>query len=255
MSAIDFIPIWTFIAFILALSAMCVEGGFRLGQAFKKKNHESDAPLGAIVASTLALLAFFLAFTFSIAANRFEERRQGVLREANAIGTAYLRTTFLPPQEREQLRKLYRDYTDLRVHVKTTPLELALSKTQQLQQELWNRSTNQATANTGSPVYALYIASLNDVIDVHEERVAAGLYGRVPMIVWIGLILLACLSMTIVGYACGLTGNRGWVGSTILALSFSTVLYLVADLDRPNEGVIQTANKPLIDLQNSIGHP
>ena len=39
----------------------------------------------------LGLLALLLAFSLSIAINRYDERRQLVVAEANSIGTAYLR--------------------------------------------------------------------------------------------------------------------------------------------------------------------
>ena len=49
-----------------------------------------------MVAATLALLAFILAFTFGLAGSWFDVRRRLVVDEANAIGTTYLRAGMLP---------------------------------------------------------------------------------------------------------------------------------------------------------------
>ena len=67
-----------------------------------------------MVAATLGLLAFILAFTFGLAASRFDSRMQVLLDEANAIGTTYLRAGMLPEQGK-QIRALLREYADARL--------------------------------------------------------------------------------------------------------------------------------------------
>jgi hypothetical protein len=44
----------------------------------------------------LGLLALIISFTFAMALSRFDARRDALLREANAIGTAALRARLLP---------------------------------------------------------------------------------------------------------------------------------------------------------------
>jgi hypothetical protein len=256
MTALDSVPLIVFFVGIVLFSALSMEGGFRLGLNRRQSGaHESEAPLGSMIASTLGLLAFLLAITFNIAANRFEDRRTAVLHEANAIGTAYLRTDFLDQPVRDQLKQHFREYVAVRLTAKGTSLRPAISKSELLQKQLWSEAADLAPKYSQSPIYALFIESLNEVIDIHEERIAAGLYGRVPVIVWLSLFIVACLSMTGVGYVCGLTGSRSWPPATILIMTFSIVMFLVADLDRPGEGIIQTGLKPLNDLSNSIGPP
>ena len=71
--------------------------------------------MAPIVAATLGLLAFMLAFTFGMAASRFEERRQAVLSETNAINTTYLRAALLPDPMSGDTRNLLREYVDVRL--------------------------------------------------------------------------------------------------------------------------------------------
>src|ERR1051326_822352 len=101
---LDAFPLWAVFIVILLIVLLSVEFGYRLGK-YRRSRHETEkeAPLGTMVGATLGLLAFILAFTFGLAASRFDNRRQLLLDEANAIGTTYLRAGMLPEQS-EQIR-------------------------------------------------------------------------------------------------------------------------------------------------------
>ena len=112
---LDALPLWGLFMAILLLALLAVEGGYRLGKYRRSRSEqEQEAPVGAMVGATLGLLAFMLAFTFGLAAARFDTRRQVLLDEANAIGTAYLRAGMLSDR-REAIRALLRDYVDTRL--------------------------------------------------------------------------------------------------------------------------------------------
>ena len=114
---LDLIPLLLFLPLAIAIGMLAVESGYRLGRwRHALASGEKEAPVAAMVASILGLLAFMLAFTFSLAAARFDARRQAVLEEANAIGTTYLRARLLPEPQRSETRDLLRKYTELRAH-------------------------------------------------------------------------------------------------------------------------------------------
>lgn len=113
-SIIDFLPLWVFNLIVSAIVLLAIEAGWRLGNYRRKRAEDEKAPINAAVGATLGLLAFLLAFTFSMAATRFDGRKQVILNEANAIGTNYLRTDLLPAQFGEQARSLLREYTAIR---------------------------------------------------------------------------------------------------------------------------------------------
>src|SRR5262249_26920594 len=117
---LDALPLWMlFIASTMA-SVLATECGYQLGRAWgRRTGKESEGPIGVMVAADLSLLAFLLAFTFGIAVSRHETRRQLLLDEANAIGTTYLRAAMLPESHRVEVRRLLRDYVDLRVTAAT----------------------------------------------------------------------------------------------------------------------------------------
>src|SRR6188472_1958263 len=107
---LDAFPLWGLFIAILAVVLLSVECGYRLGKfRLSRREQEKEAPVGTMVGATLGLLAFILAFTFGLAAARFDTRRQLLLDEANAIGTTYLRAGMLP-EWGEEVRRLLRDY-------------------------------------------------------------------------------------------------------------------------------------------------
>jgi hypothetical protein len=214
--------------------------------------------VGSIIGATLGLLAFILAFTFGVAASRFDTRKQLVLEESNAIGTTYLRADLLPEPHRAEIRNLLREYVDVRLPKGgLTPENTAKAvvRSEQLHNELWSQTASLGRINTASIVVGLFIQSLNDVIDLHSKRVTAGLYNRIPAIVWIVLCIVTVLAMTGIGYQIGLSGKRSLIAAFALVLTFSGVLMLIADLDRPQQGLVTVSQRAMVELQKQMSGP
>src|SRR4029077_19796645 len=168
---------------------------------------EKEAPVGAMVGSVLGLLAFMLAFTFGMAASRFDTRKQLVLDEANAIGTTYLRTAMLP-ERRDEIRALLRSYVDARLEaVRSGRVAARVLKSEDMQNKLWSAATAVGLQHPDSIIVGLFVESLNQVIDLHAKRVTAGLRNRIPGTIWMVLLTIATLSLAAMGYHGGLVGT------------------------------------------------
>lgn len=251
---LDPLPLWSILPITIAVSLAGVELGYRLASYRHRHNQdEKESPVGGMVGATLGLLAFMLAFTFGLAGARFEDRRQVLLAEANAIGTTYLRAAMLPEPLRTDARDLLREYVDVRLKAVQQPgtLKQALSRSDELHNELWSVAV-QATERDRSPITGLFVSSLNEVIDLHATRVMAGLRSRVPAMIWIVLYVLAILAMVIIGYHSGLAHSRRSIAVFALIFGFSSVLYLIADLDRPGQGTLQVSQQAMTDLRQSM---
>jgi len=112
----DAIPISLLFAGTVIVVMLAIEAGYRLGSsAHKRAVAEKESPVSAISASILALLAFILAFTFGIVSNRYDAKKALVREEANAIGTAYLRSDFLAEPDRARTATLFREYVSQRL--------------------------------------------------------------------------------------------------------------------------------------------
>jgi hypothetical protein len=253
---LDALPLWALFLVIAVLVLCSIESGYRLGRYRRRRaEQEKDAPVGAMVGSTLGLLAFMLAFTFGMAASRFDTRKSLVLDEANAIGTTYLRAAMLP-EGRDDVRRLLRDYVDARVEaIQSGQVAEGLRQSESLQARLWSQATALGQQHPESNVVGLFVESLNEVIDLHAKRVTAGLRNRIPGAIWVALFTLAALSLGAMGYHSGVLGATRSLAALAVALGFSAVIALVVDLDRPQEGALTVSQQALIDLRQSMTEP
>jgi hypothetical protein len=256
---IDFLPLWGVFLATLLLVLLCVEVGYRLGQLRRQRSErEKEAPVGGMVAALLGLVALMLAFTFGLAGARFDARRQVVLDEANAIGTTYLRAAMLPEPHQARLRTLLREYVDVRVNAVLSPtadVRQAVRRSEQLHNLLWAEAVAAANQSPNSIIAGLFVQSLNEVIDLHSKRVTVGLRSRIPASIWIGMYGISVLALLSLGYHSGLAGTSRSAAILAVAIALSTVVWLIADLDRPREGSLRVGQQAMIDLQKSIAEP
>jgi uncharacterized membrane protein YtjA (UPF0391 family) len=246
------VPLLVLYIITVVVVLLSVEVGYRIG--YRRRlygTNEQDAPVGGMVGATLGLLAFLLAFTFGAAATRYDTRKQMVLQEANAIGTVYLRTDFLPDPQRAEARDALVKYAQLRAQgVRTLLQPETMAESSALQDQLWSIAA--AVGNESpTPVTSLFIQSLNDMIDLDESRITAG-RNRIPDSIWLALYLVTIITTAAVGYQFGLAGTRSWIATILMVLAFTLVILLIADLDRPQRGLIQVSQQPLFDLLQKI---
>ena len=170
--------------FILVLLA--AEIGFRLGAIRQKGGtQEKEGTVGAMVGTTLGLLAFMLAFTFGLAADYYQNKRVVLLDESNAIGTTWLRADFLPESERDAARGLLREYVDVRLAAaETGEVEPAMRRSAEIHNLLWAQAQAIMNRDTGSEAVGLYVQTLNDLIDLHAKRIAVALRTSIPDTIW-----------------------------------------------------------------------
>ncbi len=252
---LDYVPLWALLAATVLLVLGAIECGYRLAVfRMRQSDKVADAPIGSVIGGTLGLLAFLLAFTFGMAASRFESRRELLLDEVNAIGTCYLRADLVPDPARLEIRQRLREYVHLRAGALKEPQTLpqVLARSEALQDELWSQAILVAKKEGDSEMHALFIDALNEVIAFHTKRVVVGQY-HIPAVIWLALYVVSLLSMAGVGYQFGRAGTRDFAISLLLALAFSIVIYLISDLDRVDEGNLQVSQQPMIELDRKLG--
>ena len=202
----------------------------------------------------LGLLALLLAFTFSAALQRYEDRSQTVVAEANAIGTTYLRARLLPGGMQDEVQALLRQYLDVRIQegrVDATEPELHESLQQQaqrMQTQLWRHAVRAAELDNSVVTSGLFIQSLNELIDTSTTRNAA-LNRQVPEVVLFLMIATIVLTTATLGYASGIAGHRVTLAAFVLVMLIALVVYLIIDLDRPRRGAIQVSHESMLSLQ------
>src|ERR1700722_19052051 len=194
---IDVIPLWGMFAATLVVILLSIERGYLLGKYRRRYSEEKkEGPVSAIVAATLGLLGFILAFTFGLGSSRFEARRQIVVEESNAIGTTYLRAGLLPDARGAKIRQLLKEYVDARLEaVETGNIAKLLQRSDELQRQLWKEAEAVGQEHPNSIVVGLFIQSLNETIDIHAKRLQVAVRNRIPGDLWVTLYLVTILTM------------------------------------------------------------
>jgi hypothetical protein len=248
---------WVLGLVFLALIVAASEVGFRLGRRSGKQTSEhTKSQLSTVEAGILGVLGLLLAFTMSMAVTRFEIRKQLVLEEANAIGTAHLRTQLLPAAEGKELADLLRAYTDVRVPPEGgrdiyEQITDARQQSARLQDAFWQRAVAYGQKEPNPVLAGLLLQSLNEVIDLDAARWMA-FQNHVPeTVIWV-IAVVSLLAAMVVGFTFGLAGPRQPFAICVLSLSITLVLAVVIDLDRPREGLIRVSQQPMLDLQKQL---
>lgn len=247
------------VVFVLfaVVTLVVFEIGYRIGVWWQNRiPGEQEGPTDMLVGSLLALMAFVLAITMGMAADRFDARRGMVLAEANAIGTTFQRAAYLPEADADRVQELMREYLPLRIS--SADREAVLAKVQQslvLQEEL--RAITAAVAQSGhSPdLVSSFGESVNEVVSTSQTRIVAGLYARVPPTILILLLAGSALSLAMVGYSGGLSHRRSILSAVVTIIALGAVTTLVVDLDRPQDGFLTVSQQALLDVQSWIGPP
>src|SRR5215204_1405342 len=229
--------------------------GQRYGQYRKKKAEEvQHAPVGAVVGAAFGLLAFMLAITFQIAANRYDTRKQLLLEEVTNIRSTWLRAGLIPEPYRSNTKKFLVEYVDMRVDLAKdlSKLNVGLSRSQQILDSLWKYTEALAEQDRSSEIYALYTTSINDMVDAYNQRIAVGIQYRIPGAVLFVLFIISFVSMFFLGYQFGISGKGNLRLIILLSLIFAIVMFLILALDQPDKGLATINQKPMVSLQQQL---
>lgn len=248
------------IAAFLLLMLLASELGRRLGVAQIARDPEGLAKgIGAAEAAVFGLLGLLLAFSFSGAASRFEDRRHLITVEANAIGTAWLRIDLLSAEAQPQMRDLFRGYLDGRLDTYRHGDDLAAARASLaddalLQGRIWSLAVTE-TLKPGVPTQAgmLLLPALNEMIDITTTR-AMATRNHPPLVVFMMLAALALVGALLVGYGTSINKQRTWLHTLVFAVILSITTYVIVDLEFPRLGLIRvdSADQVLTDLRASM---
>jgi hypothetical protein len=244
-------PLVVFLVSVVAM-AVCAQLGALLARRGAIAPEARDS-FGVVQTVTLTLLGLIIGFSFSMALNRYDQRKNYEEDEANAIGTEYVRADLLPDPDARKIRGLLRQYLDERIAFydlgDATRLREVVARTGQMQAELWAAVRAPALAQP-TQVAALAVSGMNDVLNSQGYTQAAW-WNRIPPAAWGLLGVLALCSNLLVGL-----GVRRARGESVLLLVLPVVVgiafLLISDIDSPRGGLIHVAPQNLLDLAASV---
>lgn len=259
--ALQQISLFGLYVLLFVLIVLAAEVGAVFGRRISAAGGD-DKDATTLATASLGLLALLIAFTYSLALQRYDNRRQDVLAEANAIGSTANFALMLPAANQKPVLDLLKRYTALRIGL-GAPFDRAKfaqdnADTTRLQGELWQQAVAVTAAQPQSlPAYR-FVASLNEVNNIGEKRLTA-LRNHVPVVVELVLIATALVAMGFTGYSAGLAGAERRIGTALISLVLSLLIMLTVDLDRPDRGTIRVPTQALADalaaIPSSAGPP
>lgn len=252
LANLSLIGVVLFVFLSMLLVALASHGARTLVRRIAARGDEDHSQEGYLVGSMLGVLALLMAFSFSMALDRYEERRHLVIQEANAIGTSYLRAQLLDEPHRSRLSRLLIAYTDNRVALGTgqhAGLDRQLELNDKLLTDIWAAVMAARDSAALHGISTPMLMTYNEVIDLDTERKVARQV-RVPAPVMLLLYGFLLLTAAVLGYV--IEERRARLGAFVLFLLLALYVSVIADLNRPASGNIQESQDAMLMLQRSL---
>ena len=244
-------PLIVFVITVFVLWLGAWLGGWLNRRQRVLSDDDARTDFGVVQTATLTLLGLIIGFSFSMATGRYDLRKGYEEAEANAIGTEYVRTDLLPPDEGARAKALLREYTAERIRFYTSQnwddIDEIRAATGKIQDKLWTAAS--ATANLQpTPVRALVVAGMNDVLN-SEGYTQAAWWNRIPMGAWCLMFAIALFSNFLLGFGARKVYPKMLA---VLPLVVGVAFFLIADIDSPRGGVIRVVPQNLLRLQAGL---
>jgi hypothetical protein len=260
MHPLDQIPLWAVPVICIGVQLLFIEAGFRYGQRQRGGGYKAQmAQVRAIMGASLGLLAFMLAFSFSIAQQHFEERSRAYMMEISAIDAAFRGADLLDSDTRILAQDILKEFAGLRIAIseadRTADMKRVVEmirESERIHDVLWSLADAAMEGAGEGEDTSLFAQSVLAMIGAHNARLQASVFNRISPVIWITLLLMAVLSMLVMGYQAGLTGTRSRLATWTLAATFSVVMTLITDLDRPNMSLFRLNQQLMVELENRM---
>jgi hypothetical protein len=260
MNPLDHLPLLLVMVLSTLTQVLFIEFGFRYGSTKGGKQVKAQmAQVRAIMGASLGLLAFMLAFSFSMAQQHFEERTRAYMMEVSAIDSAYRGADLIQKNARSEAKEILLNFAKLRLELsqaaKKADMEEVIEmvrESERMHDQLWSIAESSMEGAGDGEDTGIFAQSVLAMIDAHDARLQSALFNRISPIIWFTLFLMSLLSMVVMGYQAGLTGTRSSLATWTLALTFSAVMTLITDLDRPNMTLFQMNQSLMVELENRM---
>jgi len=241
----NFAPYTAF--FLFPVMVVLLEAGRALRRRWVAES--SSAVEGAV----FALFGLLLAFTFSGAISRYDEHKKLGTEEANDIGTAYLRLSLLPADSQPQLRRLFREYVDSRLHIYDAVGDAVTPETVRMQNAIWQQSLAAASASgANADATKLLLPAINEMIDITSTRQNV-FHMHPPAVVFLLLYAFSGIAAFMAGYGMK-SGDRDWVYTAVFAVVVTLTVYATLEIEYPRQGLIRLTelDRGMVALRDSM---
>lgn len=245
------------VLFVVVLA--CLRGGWWLGRRhYRIAGEGAHDGLGAVEGAVFGLMGLLVAFTFTGAADRFDDRRQLITEEVNAVSTAWLRLDLLPDKARESVRDLFRQYLDARIKAyRELGDGAATPESKQpiiaIQQRIWAELQAAVREDRSMPIAQTVLPIVNEMFDIAEERYWMT-QRHPPMAIFVILTLMVLVSALLAGFGMAKAPQLSRLHVFGFAAVTTIALYLIIDLEFPRLGLVRVDNfdREVLELRDSM---
>lgn len=254
-------PIWLLGLLLFVATVGCALAGARANRWYRRRHRGqeqlSESQAGYVVSMIYALLSLLIGFTFQMAAERFEVRRQLVREDAIAIETLYLKAQLLADPYRSALSSLLVRYAEnhialAQVRREDSNAKKLMADDDRLRRDLWTAVIPAFESIKDLDVSTSLVESSTDVVKVDTARRAAR-GSPIPTTIILGLFFYSLVAAA--GLGAIMKSRKGEIASAILLGLSTLALMLITDLNRPVDGTIHESQEPmrqmLVRLQNN----
>lgn len=244
------LPLWVVGLIFIIIQTIALEAGFRVGLIRGAHLKDADSGGGAVVLTSMfAVMGLVLAFTYSSGVSRFDARKNAVLIEANALGTAFHRADLVAEPGRTELRTLLLDYARTRAFqpgsIKTyEDFRAKINTTLDKLEMIWPATKHIVEQGSSGPIEASLVAAINDVLDAHTIRLTAVLDHLPRVIMWM-LVLIVAAALAVAGYNAGIQGRMSRWRMSAFIFVLTALMLIILDFDRPNDGLVTVSNQSI----------
>ena len=160
---------------------------------------------------------------------------------------------------REEAKELLVNFATLRLETTDaarqddmTAVVAMIRESERMHDQLWSIAETSMENEAERDETGIFAQSVLAMISAHDARLQASVFNRISPIIWLTLFLMSLLSMVVMGYQAGLTGSRSSLATWTLAITFSAVMTLITDLDRPNMTLFKMNQDLLVELENRM---
>ena len=242
------LPFRYVVILILTTFPLAAFVGFRIGTLERRRLGYENLPADQLPGATslgamLALLGLLLGFAFNSAINWREDRQSELVKEANAISTAFLTASLLVEPDRTALQEKILAYGKSRI---ATADDIAsveawnafLLHTMQAQAAIWPAVEKALSGAVSDPIRTTIVQNMTQMLDAHNLRVAAAAQ-QIPLPAKLMISIAAIAALAIVGNRSALHGRPLTWRTFALAFLLAGVIIVVFDLDRSLEGTMR----------------
>jgi hypothetical protein len=227
--------------------------GRQLGLRYLKQDTGNMAGLTTVEGAVFALIGLLLAFTISGALQRFDDRRQLVIQEANAASTAHDRLALFDEGAGHDMQNKLKDYVQARIDLYRMPHDYSLlTRTESFSQDqeekiiglknrLWNAAVGACPQSNFRPACGQALPSLANLFEVARLRLGAA-EKHPPQVIYVMLFGLGLGGSLLAGFGMAAAKSRSWIHMIIFAATLTVTLYTLTDMEYPRLGLIRIEN-------------